>query len=252
MRAPEGSTRKPVFQLACGPAAGHRPVDLIVEDPAGRVLFRSEIAGRQEITVPGVFIPGCYYALRFRVERSGHTEASQEPLLLLSTIAWTSEEPGDAVQIFVEPSAASLNSRTETVVHLHTNGCGDFTLLAREHWMDLRGYPEFDLFSMNIDSVFCWAAHHGGAREEILQDPMRIYHIEHGTGSGWTPEGQQKLFQRIAAKGLSWLDYDDVLLWARIMNRFDAPMIFNHDDWGLAGEELKEALPLMVAQRSSL
>ena len=54
---------------------------------------------------------------------------------------------------------------------------------------------------MNIDSLFCWTAHHGGAREEMLEDPMRIYHIEHGTGSGWTPEGEQKLFERITAKG---------------------------------------------------
>ncbi len=85
-------------------------------------------------------------------------------------------------------------------VFLHTNACGDFTLLSREHWLDLRGYPEFDLYSMNLDSVFCYAAHHGGAAEEML-DPMRIYHIEHGAGSGWTPEGQAKLFQRMAAVG---------------------------------------------------
>ncbi len=84
---------------------------------------------------------------------------------------------------------------------LHTNGCGDFTLTARQRWFDLRGYPEFDLFSMNIDSVFCYAAHYGGAREEVLPDPMRIYHIEHATGSGWTPEGQEQLFERIRAKG---------------------------------------------------
>ena len=189
----------------------------------------------------GDFLPGNYYALRFHVEREGAVNPD-EPLLLLSAITWTAEESGDAVQIFVEPSA--VNRRTATsAVHLHTNGCGDFTMIAREHWMDLRGYPEFDVFSMNIDSVFCWAAHHGGAREEVLPDPMRIYHIEHGTGSGWTPEGQQKLFQRIAAKGLPWLDYEDVLHWARIMNRFDAPMIFNHHDWGLAGESLEEVTP---------
>ena len=83
---------------------------------------------------------------------------------------------------------------------VHTNACGDFTLMAREHWFDLRGYPEFDLFSMNLDSVLCVAAHHGGAREQMLAEPMRIYHIEHGTGSGWTPEGQAKLFERIAAR----------------------------------------------------
>jgi len=26
---------------------------------------------------------------------------------------------------------------------LHTYACGDFTLMAREHWLDLRGYAEF-------------------------------------------------------------------------------------------------------------
>lgn len=125
---------------------------------------------------------------------------------------------------------------------VHTNACGDFTLMARDHWFDLRGYPEFDLFSMNLDSVLCVAAHHGGAREEMLVDPMRIYHIEHGTGSGWTPEGQAKLFERIAARGLSFVDNDEVLGWAAQMSRLKAPMIFNHEDWGLAGFDLKETV----------
>jgi len=125
-------------------------------------------------------------------------------------------------------------------VCLHTNGCGDFTLLARERWSDLRGYPEFDLFSMNLDSVLCNAAHYGGAQEEVLEEPMRIYHIEHGTGSGWTPEGQARLFERIAAKGLSFLANEDVLAWGAQMSRLESPMIFNHENWGLADFELKE------------
>ena len=125
---------------------------------------------------------------------------------------------------------------------LHTNACGDFTLIAREHWFDLRGYPEMDLFSMNLDSLFCFAAHYGGAREEMLSDPMRIYHIEHGSGSGWTPEGQTKLFERIAAKGLSFIGNDEVLAMAAQMRRWGAPMIFNHEDWGLAAFELRETV----------
>jgi hypothetical protein len=127
-------------------------------------------------------------------------------------------------------------------VFLHTNACGDFTLLARQHWFDLRGYPEFDLFSMNLDSVFCATAHHGGAPEEMLEEPMRIYHIEHGSGSGWTPEGQAKLFERIAAKGLSFVDNEEVLMWTAQMCRLNAPMIFNHEDWGLEGFDLKETV----------
>jgi hypothetical protein len=131
---------------------------------------------------------------------------------------------------------------SENPAFLHTNACGDFTLLAREHWLDLRGYPEFDVFSMNLDSVFCFAAHYGGAPEQMLHDPLRIYHIEHGSGSGWTPEGQAKLFERIAAKGLSFVPNDQVLAWAAQMNRLDSPMIFNHEDWGLSRFSLQETL----------
>jgi FkbM family methyltransferase len=126
---------------------------------------------------------------------------------------------------------------------LHTNGCGDFTLIARERWFDLRGYPELDIFSMNIDSAFCFAAHYGGAREEVLADPMRIYHIEHGSGSGWTPEGQQKLWERLAAKRIPVLDNEDVLQWGAQMRRLNSPMIFNHEDWGLANLGLDETAP---------
>jgi len=137
--------------------------------------------------------------------------------------------------LFVQPEP-----KESTCDFLHTNGCGDFTMLAREHWFDLRGYAEMDLFSMNLDSLFCFAAHYGGACEQVLSDPMRIYHIEHGSGSGWTPEGQAKLFERIAAKGLSFVDNADVLAMASHMRRLGAPMIFNHEDWGMAAFELKE------------
>jgi hypothetical protein len=134
---------------------------------------------------------------------------------------------------------------------IHTNACGDFTLLARQHWFDLRGYPEFDQFSMNLDSIFCVAAHHGGAPELVLGDPMRIYHIEHATGSGWTPEGQAKLFERIRARGLSFVDNEEVLVWASQMSRLNSPMIFNHENWGLADFDLRETVIESGGQRQS-
>jgi hypothetical protein len=124
------------------------------------------------------------------------------------------------------------------VAQLHTNACGDFTLLHRRHWHDLRGYPEFDMYSMNIDSVFCYMAHYGGAPEQFLDDPMRIYHIEHG--SGWTPEGHKLLFERLAAKGIQWIEFEEVLGWAAQMDRLQTPMLFNRHDWGLSEFDLKE------------
>jgi hypothetical protein len=142
------------------------------------------------------------------------------------------------------PQSDLISIPPETApVFLHTNACGDFTLMAREHWMDLRGYPEFDMYSFNIDSFLCYAAHHAGVREEMLSDPLRIYHIEHGTGSGWTPEGQARLFDRLRAKGIPWLEYRDLVIWAEHMRRFDSPMIFNRENWGLAELELPEMVP---------
>lgn len=145
------------------------------------------------------------------------------------------ESPADAT-----PPAVEVHRPAP--VTLHTNACGDFTLMAREHWLALRGYPEFDAYSFNIDSVLCYAAHYAGVREEILGEPMRSYHIEHGLGSGWTPEGQAKLFERLAAKGIPYLDWSEAGMWASQMRRLNSPMIFNLENWGLADFELREAV----------
>ena len=74
--------------------------------------------------------------------------------------------------------------------HLHTNACGDFQLLHRDHWFTLQGYPELDMHSFHLDSFFSFMAHYGGAQEEVLNYPMCIYHIEHS--AGWTPEIDKK------------------------------------------------------------
>jgi hypothetical protein len=130
-----------------------------------------------------------------------------------------------------------------TPVALHTNGCGDFTLLSRDRWFGLRGYPEFQMFSFHLDSLLCYAAHHAGAVETVLPEPSRIYHIEHAAGSGWTPAGHRALFSRLGARGVPWLDYRVLRQWAAQMRRYGAPMIFNRDDWGLADDDLRETRP---------
>jgi hypothetical protein len=190
------------------------PSEFLIHDAGGKVLATFNANGRavQRLDLP------------LECGRTHVLELTSAGTFRAYGCDWT-ETPGQSPPAFV-----------------HTNACGDFTLMAREHWFDLRGYPEFDLFSMNLDSVLCVAAHHGGAREEMLAEPMRIYHIEHGTGSGWTPEGQAKLFERIAARGLSFVDNEEVLGWAAQMSRLNAPMIFNHENWGLAVLDLKETV----------
>src|SRR5262249_22014218 len=60
---------------------------------------------------------------------------------------------------------------------VHANACGDFQLMAREHFEDLRAYPELEAYSMNIDGLFGYIAAAYGIEEEAL--PMPIYHFEH-------------------------------------------------------------------------
>lgn len=43
---------------------------------------------------------------------------------------------------------------------LHTNACGDFTMMAGHDWFALRGYPEWNIFSWHINSVIVYQAHY--------------------------------------------------------------------------------------------
>jgi hypothetical protein len=126
---------------------------------------------------------------------------------------------------------------------LHTNACGDFTLMARERWLALLGYAEFQIYSMYLDGLTCMAAHCSGATEIVLEDPMRIYHIEHTPGSGWSPGvGAKLLEQRLEKAGIPQLKYKKYLKYLRWMHLHKRPVIFNDNDWGLANENLPETI----------
>lgn len=96
----------------------------------------------------------------------------------------------------------------------------------RDHWLRLRGYPEWKACSMSIDGFLCYAAHSDGLHETVLRDPHRIYHIEHGLGSGWPPEGERHPYERITSKGIPWIGRDETLKYARRTCR-KGPLIFN-------------------------
>jgi hypothetical protein len=145
-------------------------------------------------------------------------------------VNWTGVVPGPS------PHAASMRN----AAYLHTNACGDFTLLAREDWNTLRAYPEFPIWPMHIDALLCYAAHHAGIREVILRDPLRIFHIQHLSASGATPEGEEELKARVARKSVPIIDYPSLLNYFNHMRRFNVPLIFTGENWGLAGEALPE------------
>jgi hypothetical protein len=114
---------------------------------------------------------------------------------------------------------------------LHTNGCGDFLLMSRERWFDLRGYPEVDLFTTQLDSLLCYAAHHAGATEEVLRDPLRVYHVEPSANA------EQQIGSRPDVESAA---RDDLVWLIGRMRGLHAPVIFNLPDWGLAKCALRE------------
>jgi hypothetical protein len=121
---------------------------------------------------------------------------------------------------------------------LFTNACGDFTLLSKEDWFSLRGYYEAEMYSFHLDSVFCFAAVHAGIKEIVLEDPMRIYHIEHT--SGWTPEGDKKLTNMLKSKGIPKMSNDEFNNLALEMRQRNQPIIHNDENWGYPNDKLHE------------
>lgn len=131
-------------------------------------------------------------------------------------------------------------NRTAPMAHLHTNACGDFKLISKEGWDEIRGYPEFAAYSFNVDSMGLVAAHYAGFVEVTLLPPCVCFHIEHSLGSGWTPEGAAKLFARLRRSGVLSPEWPVLMPLVEKMRREQRALEFNHGGWGLADFDLPE------------
>jgi hypothetical protein len=180
---------------------------------------------------------------RFRLQlRLGDNPGSSRSAIKPET--WSAEvvrQAPDSIWSESPQRASEFAAHIRRAAYLHTNASGDFTLLSRDDWFALRAYAEFPIWPTHLDSLFCYAAYQAGIREVILPDPMRIYHVEHFAGAGWTPEGDDELNARIARKGVTLIPYTHFVEWVNRMRRFDAPMIFTRSDWGLGDVELPES-----------
>jgi hypothetical protein len=124
---------------------------------------------------------------------------------------------------------------------IHTNACGDFTLMSKDAWMTIRGYPEFESYSFNIDSMGVMAAHYGGYNEIYLPHPYACFHIEHELGSGWTPEGSNYLFEKLLKKSISipsWEVLNPIV--KKMQSQIGKALYLNNENWGLSKLNLIE------------
>jgi hypothetical protein len=242
------------FDVEPGMSAREGKIELAVKNEAGIEVGCVTIEGRARVRLN---IPDWTNFGKLRlVVRNGDVPLLEDPRMLnlrAFQIAWSDPVysaidswslrvieqkpavhwPGAAMP---SPYAAYMKDPA----YLHTNACGDFTMLAREDWFKVRAYPEFPIWPMHVDSLFCYAAYHAGFREVILEAPMRLYHIEHGAAQGATPEGEQELQERVSRKGIPIIDYQSLIQYFHEMRRFNVPLIFCGENWGLGDKELPE------------
>ncbi|HLG94753.1 MAG TPA: hypothetical protein VKX49_00435 [Bryobacteraceae bacterium] len=253
---PAGDARELLLTAEVGPSAGREPVTLEIRNQAGSTLAAVAVTDRCQLRIqmPSGFSEN---ALILRVHGADLPITRQPRIANLRVLAlkwdtppgrkrcagWSIEvlDTGPAFDWAGSFDAASpFSQEIRNAAHLHISACGDFTLLSRENWFRLRAYPEFPIWPMHIDALLCYTAYHAGIRESILREPMRIYHVEHGSGAGWTPEGEQERIARVKSKGVSELTYAGFAKWVDLMRRYDSPVICNGGNWGLGDVDLFE------------
>lgn len=137
---------------------------------------------------------------------------------------------------------------------VHTNACGDFTLMSKEDWFALKAYPEWEIYSWHIDSVLLYQAYHSDIKMENLNFKYPIYHIEHGKGSGFTPEYANLLFQRLDDKGIGYLtdkDLEKILFDQYQQSKNQVTISYNNGSWGAFGEVFSENTPTVELKKAS-
>jgi hypothetical protein len=226
-----------------GPDSSLETLQINLTDPAGNVVFQ---AGDRLPAVSGNSGEAEYLLsldLGFKLSDGPAMEHRSQPEP--SDIEWLLEvlDTEAPVDWSIYPQAPTAGAdRIANAAFLHISACGDFTLLARQNWLDLRAYPEFPIWPMNLDLLFCYAAHHAGIDEVVLREPMRVYHTEHLSAAGWSPEGEKERAARVEAKGVAEIQFATATEWIDRMRRFNRPMIFTLGDWGLNDVELPETM----------
>ncbi len=127
-------------------------------------------------------------------------------------------------------------SNLDKLNELDLEACGDFTLMSKQNWIDIQGYPELEIYSIHIDSMGILAASASGLKQVIFFGDECSYHIEH-TG-GWefkNPIDRIHFYTKFPM--LDWWTVRNAGLYM-IENRKKWDL--NKADWGLVDFDLEE------------
>ncbi len=128
---------------------------------------------------------------------------------------------------------------------LNVNACGDFTLLSRHDWWRFRAYPELVVHSMHLDTIFMHQMHANGLRFVDVEPPAVAYHMEHASGSGWTPEGHQKHYAAVEQRGMPHIKPAELRAMKRsLLAAHNHEVLYNQPDWGLEKADITDVRAL--------
>lgn len=121
---------------------------------------------------------------------------------------------------------------------LDTVACGDFTLMSREAWLKIDGYPELDLYSIHVDTIALYAAHLQGMKQHIFNYKECVYHIYHE--EGWESiDDAIKMLNFMARKpSLDW--WLVVKATLQMLKEGKTKYNLNKPDWGFADTKFEE------------
>jgi len=159
----------------------------------------------------------------------------------------------------------------EGLPDLHVNASGDFQLMSRQNWHLLRGYREGDIIGAYDDSLMSYASYMAGVKEVVLNEPIRLYHIDHEDKfndkissdklplenwlsfsflPAWLNRKIMTLYRmflnfigykfKSSVNGVPTLDISEYRKIRRDMLAARRPYIFNDEDWGLGQESFEE------------
>lgn len=114
--------------------------------------------------------------------------------------------------------------------------CGDFTLMSKEDWEDIDGYPELDMYSIHIDSMGLWAANALGKQQIILPNYAPIYHIYHE--DGWASDNPIRTI--IFLQNKPSLDYSIIHKAGLQLVKEKKHWGLNKPNWGLIDFDLEQ------------
>jgi hypothetical protein len=132
--------------------------------------------------------------------------------------------------------ASYATSTLDRLNELDFDACGDFTLMSKQNWISMQGYPELEIYSIHIDSMGVIAAAALGFKQIIFKGEECTYHIEHK--GGWefkNPIDRIQFYTKFpmlewwAVRQAGVYMLDNILKWN-----------LNKEDWGFANREFQE------------